>query len=231
MGDFSNRFASWKNPAPFLTVTFLLFSAPSVFWGGNVFRVVNAANQSCQAIDTSVKSNALPVEYLVEATGEGPSTWRKFESPEDAKKAFPGGSLSNATVYFGGDSPVRVDCETKSPTKEWVQYARYYFREDGTLQKTHSDFRRFGAYEREKGMEQEFLVKVLRDKYYDSKGKMVKKTSPRFFNTSNGREMKDVVFTDGPWPVYSRTKMLPFYDLLLKSADTPEKTRTPSPGQ
>jgi hypothetical protein len=227
MGDFSNGFTSRKNPAPFLTATFLLFSVPSVFWGGSVFRVVNAANQSCQAIDTSVKSKTLSTEYLVEIAWGGPATWEKFDSPEDAKKAVPGGYLSDATVYFSGDLPVRVDCETKSPTKEWVQYARYYFREDGTLQKTHSDFRRFGAYEREKGMEQEFLVKVLRDKYYDSKGKMVKKTSPRFFNTSNGREMKDVVFTDGPWPAYSQTKLLPFYDLLLKSADPPEKTKTP----
>lgn len=227
MGDFWNGFALWKNPGPFLTVTFLLFSVPSVFWGGNVFRVVNATNRSCQTIDESVKSSGLTIDYLVETALDGQAAWKKFDSPEDAKKGLPGGYLRDATVYLSGDLPVRVDCETKSPTKEWVQYARYYFREDGSLEKTHSDFRRFGAYEKEKGMEQEFLVKVLRDKYYDSRGKMVKKGSPRFFNTSNGREMKDVVFTDGPWPIYAQTKMLPFYDVLLKSAEPPEKTKSP----
>jgi hypothetical protein len=227
MGVFWNGIASRKNPAPFLTAIFILFSVPSIFWGGNVFRVVNAANRSCKTIDDSVKSNALTMVYLVESTSDGQAAWKKFDSPEDAKKAVPGGYLREATVYLSGDLPVRVDCETKSPTKEWVQYARYYFREDGSLQKTHSDFRRFGAYEKEKGMEQEFLVKVLRDKYYDSGGKMVRKTSPRFFNTSNGREMKDVVFTDGPWPIYAQTKILPFYDVLLKSAEPPEKTKSP----
>jgi hypothetical protein len=227
MGDVWNRFGSRRNQPPFLALLFLFFLCPSVFWGGNIFRVVNAANQSCQAIDASVKSDALSIEYLVEAALGGPATWEKFDNTEDAKKAIPGGYLREATVYFSGDLPVRVDCETKSPTKEWVQYARYYYREDGSLQKTHSDFRRFGAYEKEKGMEQEFLVKVLRDRYYDSNGKMVKKSAPRFFNTSNGREMKDVVFTDGPWPIYAQTKMLPFYDVLLKSAEPPEKTKSP----
>jgi len=145
--------------------------------------------------------------------------------PEGASKASSGGFLRNAKVYLDNTLPVRVDLEMKSPSKEWVLYARYYFREDGTLQKTHSDFRRFGAYEKDKGMEQEFLVKVLRDKYYDSKGKMVKKVSPRFFNMSTMREMKDVVYKDGPWPIYSQVTQLPFYGILNLS--DPIKKTTP----
>ncbi len=198
----------------FSTVTFFLLLVPSLFWGMGVYQVVTKANRSCQSIDESVKSNAVSLEYLVEIDSAGSAIWKKTDAPEDIPKAAPSGSMRNAKVYLNGTLPVRVDLELKSPSKEWVHYVRYYYREDGTLEKTHSDFRRFGAYEKEKGMEQEFLVKVLRDKYYDSKGKMVKKTSPRFFNMSTKREMNNVVYTDGPWPIYPKAEQLPFYGML-----------------
>lgn len=224
MGYSWKKFKSTKNGSNFLTLAFLLFLPPSVFWGSNLYRVVAAADRSCRSIDASVKSNALSIEYLVETNSDAPTTWEKFDAPADAQKASSGGFLRNAKVYLENTLPVRVDLELKSPSKEWVHYVRYYYREDGTLQKSHSDFRRFGAYEKDKGMEQEFLVKVLRDKYYDSTGKMVKKTSPRFFNMSTMREIKDVVYTDGPWPIYSRTTQLPFYP-ILKPPDQPEKLK------
>ncbi len=66
-------------------------------------------------------------------------------------------------------------------------------------------------------MEQEFLVRVLRDRFYDSTGKLLKKSAPRFLNMSNGREARDVVFTDEPWTVYLKSEKLPFSNLL----DTP----------
>lgn len=213
-----------KNGSIFLGPAFLLFLVPSVFWGKGVFWVVTKADQSCRAIDASVKSNAVSIEYLVETISDGPATWKKFDTPEDFQKAASVGYLRNAKVYLDNALPVRVDLELKSPSKEWVHYVRYYFREDGSLQKTHSDFRRFGAYEKDKGMDQEFLVKVLRDKYYDSLGKMVRKSSPRFFNMSTMREMKDVVYKDGPWPIYPQITQLPFYGSLQPS-DPPKEPK------
>ena len=224
MGDSWKGFKLPRSRPAFLTSVFLLLLVPSVFWGKGVFQIVTKADQSCRAIDVSIKSNALSIEYLVETASDGSSTWKKFDTPEDAQKAASVGYLRNAKIYLNNTLPVRVDLELKSPTKEWVHYVRYYFREDGTLQKSHSDFRRFGAYEKDKGTDQEFLVKVLRDKYYDSMGKMVRKGNPRFFNMSTMREMKEVVYKDGPWPIYPQTKLLPFSGILQPS-DLPEKTK------
>ncbi len=214
MGSLGRYFKSPKNGHDFWALILFLFLPPSVFWGMSVYQVVSAANRSCQSIDALVKSNAISIKYLVEVGSGRPATWEEFDAPEGAQKVSASGSFRNAKVYLKNTLPVRVDLELKSPSKEWVHYVRYYYREDGTLEKTHSDFRRFGAYEKDKGMEQEFLVKVLRDKYYDSKGKMVKKVSPRFFNMSNMREVKDVVYADGPWPIYPQATQLPFYGIL-----------------
>jgi hypothetical protein len=224
MGDSWKGFKLSKSRSGFLAPAFFLFLIPSVFWGTSVFQVVTKADQSCRAIDASIKSNAVSIEYLVETASDGPATWTRFDAPEDAQKAASVGYLRNAKVYLNNTLPVRVDLELKSPSKEWVHYVRYYFRQDGTLEKSHSDFRRFGAYEKDKSMDQEFLVKVLRDKYYDSMGKMVRKGSPRFFNMSTMREMKEVVYKDGPWPIYSQTKQLPFYG-ILQPLDPPEKPK------
>ena len=188
----------------------------------NASREAAAVDHSCQSIDVLVKNKAVSIEYLVETHFAGPGAWEKFGTAEEAEKAATGGNSRNAKVFYKNDLPARVDLELKSPSREWVHYVRYYFREDGTLQKTHSDFRRFGAYEKEKGMEQQFLVKVLRDRYFAATGKCFKKSGARCFNMSNMRELRDVVFTDGPWPIYAQTKALPFYG-LLKPHDPLEK--------
>jgi hypothetical protein len=209
----------------FVTLFSFCFLFPGTFWGASVSQQIMVATKSCQSIDASFKKGSLAVQFFTEAGPEGETAWKKFDSLEEAQKACPRGCFENAQVYLDGPLPVLTVLELKSPTKEWVQHVRYYFREDGTLQKTHSEFKRFGAYEKDKGMEQEFLVKVLRDRFYGSNGKLLKKMSPRYFNTSTMREMKNVVFVDGPWPIYLRTKDLPFYDFLNPTA-TPEEAKT-----
>jgi|GEM_PF-3466755 len=204
-----------------LVLVLLLSSFGSNLWGASVFSQINSASNSCKAIDESLKANKLTCLYLFEAESDGTPSWKKFENEEDGQKFFPKGSFKSAKAYFDGPQLVYVYYELKSPTKEWVQYLRYYFRPDGSLLRTNSDFRRFGAYEKEKGMEQEFLVKVLRDKYYSATGKNLKKSQARFFNMSTGQELRKVVFIDGPWPLFVKTQELPFYN-LIKDEGSPE---------
>jgi hypothetical protein len=138
------------------------------------------------------------------------SHWVSFGSKDAAEKGNPKGFWKGAQVYADGDKVTLMEMEIKTPTKEWVQKIAYYFRADGTLEKAHSNFRTFGAYEKKKGPEHQFLAKVLRDRFYDAKGKCIKRSTPVISNASNHREMQNVVFTDGSWPFYSNVSNLPF---------------------
>ncbi len=180
--------------------------------------------ESCSNIDLQIKNNSLVTLYFAVLAGAQPDAWTEFHSLAELEAACSKGFSRKATVYSKDSNILLAALEAKGPAKEWVHYLKYYFRDDGSLEKIHSDFRRFGAYQRDKGDEQQFLVKVIRDRYYDSTGKCIKKSGPRFFNTSTGREMTDVVFKDVSWPVYSNREKLPFYALIQAApASTPTK--------
>lgn len=198
----------------------VLFSSAS--FAKNAGKELKEIQQSCETIDAGFKNNALSPQYFAALSAGQPDLWRKFPTEGDFQAACSKGFFRKAAVYFKGSLPQFISLEFKSPSKEWVHFLKCYFREDGTLEKIHSDFRRFGAYERSKGMEQQFLVKVLRDRFYSQEGKCIKKSAPRFFNTDNGQEVKDVVFTDVSWPSYMRVEKLPFYSLIQ-----PPSTPTP----
>ncbi len=149
-----------------------------------------------------------------------PNAWAEYPNEAAMEAAAPKGFFRKALAYFQGPAPVLVSMELKSPAKDWVQYLLYYFREDGTLEKSHLDFRRFGAYEKSKGQDQQFLVKVLRDRFYDDRGKCIKKSSARCFNMGTGAQVRDAVFTDESWPLYPLIEKLPFFS-LLQSSSTP----------
>lgn len=189
-------------------------------------------DKSCKAMDAILKENkgspdGAPQVFAV-VSSDAPQEWKAFPSEADLQEACPKGWYRRALYYRLPQDRVFVSCEFKGPSKEWVQYVKFYYREDGTLEKIHSDYRRFGAYEKSKGMEQQFLVKVLRDRYYDSDGKCIKKTAPRCFNVSNGREFRDVVFTDASWPVFQRVENLPFYaQAYAASTVSPTPLSTP----
>lgn len=179
---------------------------------------------SCSIIDSGFKDNSLAPRFFAVLSGAPSDSWTEFHSQADLQAACDKGFYRKAMVYSEGSTIVLVSLEAKGPTKEWVHYLKYYFRDDGSLEKIHSDFRRFGAYQKDKGEEQQFLVKVLRERYYDSKGNCIKKVPPRFFNTSTGREMKEVVFKDESWPIYPNVEKLPFYGLIQTSpVPTPTK--------
>ncbi len=219
----------WKTAglrAKFAPIGFMIsllgLSSP-LLWAGTA-KELGQINLSCKAIDSDFKSNALSPRFFAALSYTQPVSWTEYPSETALQTACPKGCFRKASAYFKGPAPVLVSLEFESPTKEWVQNLKYYFREDGTLQKIHSDFRRFGAYEEGKGQEQQFLVKVIRDRFYDNHGKCIKKSSPRCFNTSNGREVKDAVFKDEPWPLYATVEKLPFYALAQPApAPTPSK--------
>lgn len=198
-----------------LLPVFYFLAAPSSAKG--LAKELEEINSDCKGIDQDIKNNnAIAFQYLAVLSPGIPEKWQAFKTENDLLAACPKGCYRKAEVVHRSETPVFVLCEFKSPSKEWVQYIKYYFRADGTLEKIHYDLRKFGAYEKSKGMEQQFLVKVLRDCFYDSKGKCIKKSHPRCFNTSTGKEIEDVVFKDESCPLYIDIGKLPFYNLLYK---------------
>lgn len=193
-----------------LLALFLLPPRPALCKKTNNTKLLSETLHSCREIDDKVKAGTLAGIYWAELAEENESHWVSFSSKEAAEKAQPKGFWKGAWVYREGDKVQLVEMEIKTPTKEWVQKITYYFRPDGTLQKAHSDFRTFGAYERKKGPEHQFLAKVLRDRFYDGKGKCIKKSAPRISDATNHREVRDVIFTDGAWPLYMKESELPF---------------------
>ncbi|HVZ80529.1 MAG TPA: hypothetical protein VHE12_06945 [bacterium] len=216
------------------STSFLLFSwvlffsfflqTPVLAKKPNDAKVLSDINRSCREIDAQVKGGGLTVTYWAEVEEEGGEAhWVTFGSRETGEKTHPRGFWREAWTYGDGKRIRSVEMEIKTPTKEWVQRVTYYFREDGTLEKAHSDFRTFGAYERKKGPTHQFLAKILRDRFYDPKGHCIQKNGPRISNATNHRETHDVVFKDGAWPFYPKVTDLPFPVPMAE----PGATRTP----
>jgi hypothetical protein len=190
-----------------------------VLYAKGVAAELTRIKESCMEVDADVKDAkhfGVTLQYLAVLSNSAPQEWKAFRLEEEFQSACPKGCYRSAIVYYFSETPVLVSYELKSDSKEWVQYLKYYFREDGTLEKIHWDLRRFGAYEKSKGMEQQFLVKVVRDRFYDASGKCIKKSNPRCFNMSTGTEVRDVIFTDVSLPFYKQIGDLPFYKLLIK---------------
>jgi hypothetical protein len=208
-----------KRPCPsgLAAIWFLGLLATQV-WAGSGLELIQI-NKSCAEMDKDSKGAqvvSMTTQYFAAISSGATEEWKSFNSEPELQTACPKGCYRQAVVYSLSGGPLLASCEFEAGNKEWVQHLKYYFRPDGSLEKIHSDLRKFGAYEKSKGMEQQFLVKALRDYFYDSEGKCIKKSKTRCFNTSNGREVDDAVFTDVPIPVYKQTTKLPFYSLLLK---------------
>ena len=89
-----------------------------------------------------------------------------------------------------------------SGSGDWYHFIKYYYREDGTLAKIQARLNTFYG-----------NVSVLRDRYYDTNGKLLKSTR-RYLDLQTHKPVKKANFHDDPVPMFSNTSALPFYRLL-----------------
>ena len=89
-----------------------------------------------------------------------------------------------------------------SGSGDWYHFIKYYYREDGTLAKIQARLNTFAG-----------NVSVLRDRYYDTNGKLLKSTR-RYLDLQTHKPVKKANFHDDPVPMFSNTSALPFYRLL-----------------
>ena len=89
-----------------------------------------------------------------------------------------------------------------SGSGDWYHFIKYYYREDGTLAKIQARLNTFAG-----------NVSVLRDRYYDASGKLLKSTR-RFLDLQTHKPVKKADFHDDPIPMFKKAGDLPFHRLL-----------------
>lgn len=135
---------------------------------------------------------------------DAPARWQEFRTRRALERAE---VYSAATVWANarGDAVV-AEFSLSSPSGDWAQYNTYYYRDDGTLAKLHSELRTFMG----------DLI-VIRDRFYDPQGKLLQeKTRYLDLQTRRPRKVEAGSFMDMPIEPYAKTSDLPFYSLLKK---------------
>ena len=128
--------------------------------------------------------------------------WREFK----ADAADTGGSANdNAWVWSSEGKIVRVKFTFQSEWRDRVQFAMYYYREDGTLARISAQL----------NLSREQTT-IIRDQFYDRKGVLIR-GSAKSCRLMGGREQKaEKHFSPEPLPVYLTTDGLPFSGALAK---------------
>jgi hypothetical protein len=133
-----------------------------------------------------------------------PPRWQEFRNKRELERAE---VYSAATVWSNTAGDIVVaEFSLSSPSGDWAQYNTYYYRNDGTLAKRHSELRTFMG----------DLI-VIRDRLYDPTGKMLQ-TRTRYLDLTTRKPKKaaEGSFQDMPIELYAKTSSLPFYALLKK---------------
>lgn len=127
--------------------------------------------------------------------------WREFKGVGELQRSetlYP----EQAHVWLKRKNPVAVRFALTSLSGDWIHYLYYYFREDGTLAKLQSRLNTFHG-----------NVTVIRNKFYDAEGKLLR-TTTRYFDLHSQKPIRPRDFMDDEIPVYLRVQDLPFFKLL-----------------
>ena len=134
--------------------------------------------------------------------------WREYRTKRELDRAWQNNeTYTSAGVWMKtpGDLVI-VDFTLSSPSGDWAQYVRSYYRADGTLAKTHSEVRTFYG-----------EVIIIRDRLYDAQGKLLnEKTSYLDLTTRKPKKVNEGDYADQTVPHYPKVSELPFYTLLKK---------------
>lgn len=134
--------------------------------------------------------------------------WKKFASEKEFEKSREAGAESYTTAYVWrkNDRVVVSNFTFSSPSGDWAHYVFHYFREDGTLAKIEARLNTFYG-----------DMTILRDFYFDRRGKVLRKTTKYLdLTTQKPKKAKDGDFYDNEVKIYKKTANLPFAAWLKK---------------
>lgn len=153
-------------------------------------------------LDAATKSKR--GRYFADVASENEQTprWREFKTKREFDKSE---AYTAATVWAKPTGEVLVaSFSLSSPSGDWAMYNTYYFREDGTLAKLHSELRTFMG-----------NLIVIRDRLYDPSGKMIQeKTRYQDLKTRKAKRVNQGDYQDMPIEIYLKATDLPFYKLM-----------------
>ena len=210
------------------TLLLILFPALALAWTGGgraaaatwptqqIEAAIQAQNPSgiaaieayVKQMDAHVRRNARRGRLFADTSdytdqSAGPR-WQEFRSKRALERAE---AYSAATVWTNAAGSVVVaQLSLSSPSGDWAQYNTYYYRDDSTLAKLHSELRTFMG----------DLI-VIRERFFASSGKLLQeKTRYLDLQTRRPKKVEAGSFQDMPVEAYAKTSDLPFYALLKK---------------
>lgn len=166
---------------------------------------INAYVKKLEAIAEKQKPHLIFADTS-DYNDEGTAKWRKFASAK-ALETFRTRNETYTIAYNWRKSGklVQATFTRFSPSGDWAQYDSYYFRADGSLAKTASELRTFYG----------DLI-VLRDFYFDNKGKQIRQTT-RYRDLRTKKPIakpKDADFSGSDVKIYKTVRRLPFAKLI-----------------
>jgi len=167
---------------------------------------INSYVKRTDAFTKRSKNPQLIFADISDYNDDSKSKWRKFAS-EKALEKFRETSETYTIAYNWQKSGKLVQSTFTlfSPSGDWAQYDSYYFRENGTLAKIASELRTFYG----------DLI-VLRDLYFDGKGKLLRQTIRyRDLRTKKPvKKPKDSDYQSSDVKIYKTVRQMPFARLL-----------------
>ena len=162
-----------------------------------------AARAYCAQLDAFVDANRLDALRLAEARPSGSTAapvWRVFASDDEREQADTE-SLANVWVRKGRVAVVALTLQSNS--RDWVLFATYYFRPDGTLAKIDSTLNTFYG-----------DLSVERVWFYDRNGKTLDFRAAIYDLHTRKRARPNRDFIDEVVPRYDTVRRLPFWRLV-----------------
>lgn len=188
-----------------LFVLGLLFALPAAAQTNKTVQI-RAIDRYVKALEKFVgqKKPQLIAADISDYNDDRKERWRKFAS-EKALEKFRERTETYTIAYNWRQNGrlVRSNFTRFSPSGDWAQYDFYSFRADGTLAKLASELRTF-----------EGDLIVLRDYYFDEKGRQIRRTT-RFRDLRSKKPIKKPKDWGGGYDVeiYKSVRRLPFAKL------------------
>jgi hypothetical protein len=180
----------------------LLFSS-LVFSQTNKAREIKQINSYVKGLNAFIEKNQKRHETFADISQTEKPKWRRFKSEKALDKIM---INEAAYVWRRRGRLVAADFTLSSESGDWAHYVNYRYRHDGTLAKIEADLRTFYG-----------NISVVRNLYFDIKGRLLRKTTQFRDLQSNQPVKPNENFIDEKFEIFKTTAKLPFAFLLRKT--------------
>ena len=148
------------------------------------------------AVRMQARLKRMEVRTFAERYSQQPSIWREVKRGSESA-----GTIADVYVADGVAAAAFFTIQTLSGN--WVLYADYYFRPDGSLAKMHEQLNTFGT-----------GASVVRDTYFGCRGEAYGGTVHHSGPASSSPKQHDSGSSDERAPLFLRVESLPFFSAL-----------------